>query len=63
VRQVKNNTNSMIQKTKNILQSYANIDDIESVYNIDSSDVTPDKWNILAKKIKIIETENPNKYS
>lgn len=53
----------MIQKTKDILQSYANIDDIESAYNIDSSDLTPDKWNILANKIKTIETEDPNKYS
>lgn len=63
VRQVKNNTKSMIQKTKEILQSYANIDDIESVYNIDSSDLTHDKRNILANKIKTIETEDPNKYS
>jgi len=53
----------MIQKTKEILQSYANIDDIESAYNIDSSDLTPDKRNILANKIKTIETEDPKRYS
>lgn len=63
VRQVKDNDISMIQKTKQILQSYANIDDIESVYNIDSSDLTPDKRNTLAKKIKMIEQEDPIKYS
>lgn len=63
VRQVKNNTKSMIQKTKEILQSYANIDDIESAYNIDSSDLNPEKRNILANKIKIIETQDPKKYS
>jgi F0F1-type ATP synthase beta subunit len=53
----------MIQKTKEILQSYADIDDIVSVYNIDSSDLTPDKRNILTRKIKTIEQEDPTKYS
>lgn len=63
VRQVKDNSESMIQKTKQILKTYANIDDIESVYNIDSSDLTPEKRELLANNILRMEAQDPTKYS
>jgi len=63
VRQIKNNQKSMIQKTKEILETYANIDDIESVYNIDSSDLTPQNRELLADNILKMESQDPTKYN